>query len=492
MSRPIQKLLIANRGEIAVRVIRTARRLGIATALVCHDLDRESPAAALADEVVLIEGRTGVAAYLDGAQILAAAQQIGADAIHPGYGFLSENAPFAKAVADAGLIFVGPTAAMIDLMGDKVRARAFAQKHGVPVAPSAIEDDDPAQFVAKARALGAPLLVKPSAGGGGKGMRIVRDMAMLEDEIAQARSEGARYFGDGRLYVERFVEEPRHIEVQVFGDGEGNVVHLGERECSAQRRFQKIIEETPSPVLSPAMREKICQAAVDLAKAANYANAGTVEFIYGRDEFYFLEMNTRLQVEHPVTEEVTGLDLVEWQLRIASGEGLPLRQDAIRPCGHAIELRIYAESPPRGFLPTTGSLLVFDPPEGDGIRIDSGFRQGQRVTSAFDPMLAKLIITAPDRAAAINKAHDALREFVILGCETNLEFLDALVTSAAFRAGEVHTGFIDAHPELAQAPALDDEALSRVLGAAAMALPALREEAEEIPALHAMMGGWRN
>lgn len=492
MSRPIRKLLIANRGEIAVRVIRTAQRLNIATALVCHDLDRESPGAALADEVVLIEGRTGVAAYLDGTQILAAAQRIGADAIHPGYGFLSENASFAKAVAAAGLIFVGPTAAMIDLMGDKVRARAFAQRHGIPVAPSAIEDDDPANFVAKARALGAPLLVKPSAGGGGKGMRIVRDMTLLDDEIAQARSEGARYFGDGRLYVERFIEEPRHIEVQVFGDGKGNVVHLGERECSAQRRFQKIIEETPSPVLSPAIRSKICQAAVDLAKAANYANAGTVEFIYGRDEFYFLEMNTRLQVEHPVTEEVTGLDLVEWQLRIAAGETLPLTQDEIRTRGHAIELRIYAESPPRGFLPTTGPLLVFDAPEGEGVRVDTGFRQGQRVTSAFDPMLAKLIIAAPDRSAAIEKAHAALREFVILGCETNLEFLDRLVTSEAFRSGHVHTGFIDAHPELAQAPALEGEPLTIVLAAAAMALPALREEAEDIPALHAMMGGWRN
>jgi acetyl/propionyl-CoA carboxylase alpha subunit len=492
MSQTIRKLLIANRGEIAVRIIRTAQRLGIATVLVCHELDLGSPAAAMADEVVLIEGRSGVAAYLDGAQILAAAQKIGADAIHPGYGFLSENAAFARAVAGAGLIFVGPTADMIDLMGDKVRARAFAEKHGVPVAPSAIEDHDPANFVAKARALGAPLLVKPSAGGGGKGMRIVRDMAKLDEEIVQARSEGARYFGDGRLYVERFVEEPRHIEVQVFGDGKGNVIHLGERECSAQRRFQKIVEETPSPVLTPALRARICQAAVDLARAANYANAGTVEFIYGRDQFYFLEMNTRLQVEHPVTEEVTGLDLVEWQLRIASGEGLPLQQADIRTQGHAIELRIYAESPQRGFLPTTGPLLVFDPPEGEGVRVDSGFAQGQRVTSAFDPMLAKLIVSASSRSDAIDKACEALREFVILGCETNVEFLGALANSPAFRAGDVHTGFIDAHPELAQPPVLEGEALMSVLAAASMALPSLREEAEEIPAMHAMMGGWRN
>lgn len=492
MSQTIRKLLIANRGEIAVRIIRTAQRLGIATVLVCHELDLGSPAAAMADEVVLIEGRSGVAAYLDGAQILAAAQKIGADAIHPGYGFLSENAAFARAVAGAGLIFVGPTADMIDLMGDKVRARAFAEKHGVPVAPSAIEDHDPANFVAKARALGAPLLVKPSAGGGGKGMRIVRDMAKLDEEIVQARSEGARYFGDGRLYVERFVEEPRHIEVQVFGDGKGNVIHLGERECSAQRRFQKIVEETPSPVLTPALRARICQAAVDLARAANYANAGTVEFIYGRDQFYFLEMNTRLQVEHPVTEEVTGLDLVEWQLRIASGEGLPLQQADIRTQGHAIELRIYAESPQRGFLPTTGPLLVFDPPEGEGVRVDSGFAQGQRVTSAFDPMLAKLIVSASSRSDAIDKACEALREFVILGCETNVEFLGALANSPAFRAGDVHTGFIDAHPELAQPPVLEGEALLSVLAAASMALPSLREEAEEIPAMHAMMGGWRN
>ena len=492
MSLRIQKLLIANRGEIAVRIIRTAKRLGIATVLVCHEFDLDGPGATSADEIVVIEGRTGVAAYLDGPQIIAAALKTGADAIHPGYGFLSENAGFAQAVAEAGLIFVGPTAQQIDLMGDKVRARAFAAKHGVPVAPSVIEDDDPQNFVTKARALGAPLLVKPSAGGGGKGMRIVRDMATLDDEIAQARSEGARYFGDGRLYVERFIEEPRHIEVQVFGDGKGNVVHLGERECSAQRRFQKIIEETPSPVLTAETRAHICKAAVDLAKAANYANAGTVEFIYGRDEFYFLEMNTRLQVEHPVTEEVTGLDLVEWQLRIASGEGLPKQQSEITACGHSIELRVYAEAPSRGFLPTTGPLLVFDAPEADGVRIDTGYAQGQRVTSAFDPMLAKLIVAAPNRAAAIEKAHLALRDFVILGCETNLEFLDALVTSRAFRAGEVHTGFIDSHPELAESPAPEGETLINILAAASMALPALREEAEEIPALHAMMGGWRN
>ncbi len=489
---PFDTLLIANRGEIALRIIRTARRMGLKTVVVAHESDRGAPALSAADEVVWIEGRTGVAAYLDGAQIIDAARRSGAGAIHPGYGFLSENAGFARAVAAAGLAFVGPTPEAIDLMGDKVRARAFVAERGFPVAPSAIEDDDPATFLERARALGAPLLVKPSAGGGGKGMRIVRDMGLLEQEILQARSEGERYFGDGRLYVERFVEQPRHIEVQVMGDAHGTVVHLGERECSVQRRFQKIVEETPSPALTADERQRICETAAGIARAAGYRNAGTVEFIYGRGAFYFLEMNTRLQVEHPVTEMVTGIDLVEMQIRVAAGQALGFSQSDIRAEGHSIELRIYAESAARGFTPTTGPVLALRLPAGEGVRVDAGIAEGQRVTTAFDPMLAKLIVHADDRATAIGRARKALADFVLLGCETNIAFLDRLIADPAFAAGEVHTGWLDANPALAAEPGPDPQVRQRLAAVAALATRAVRDEADAIPALHAAIGGWRN
>src|ERR1700732_4274477 len=319
MTRPIRTVLVANRGEIAMRVLRTVKAMGLKGAVVYHAADRDAPAVAEADMAIPISGSTPVGAYLDADEILRAAMEANADAIHPGYGFLSENAAFARRVADAGLVFIGPAPEAIDLMGDKVRARGFVERRGFPVAPSAIEDDDPPSFTARAAEVGFPLLIKPSAGGGGKGMRIVREAGALDDEITRARSEGQRYFGDGRLYVERYLERPRHIEVQLLGDGHGNVVHLWERECSVPRRFQKIIEECPSPGLTPEERGRICEAAAGIARAARYHNAGTVEFIYGAGKFYFLEMNTRLQVEHPVTEAVTGLDLVAEQFRIASG-----------------------------------------------------------------------------------------------------------------------------------------------------------------------------
>ncbi len=489
---PFDTLLIANRGEIALRIIRTAKRLGLKTAVVAHAADEGSPAVAAADRVVAITGKTGVAAYLDGAQIIAAARQVGAGAIHPGYGFLSENAGFARDVAAAGIAFVGPTAEAIELMGDKIRARAFVAERGFPVAPSAIEDDDPVTFLARATALGAPLLVKPSAGGGGKGMRIVRDIALLPQEIAQARREGERYFGDGRLYVERFVEQPRHIEVQVMGDAEGNVVHLFERECSTQRRFQKIVEETPSSALTAELRARICTAAAGIAQAARYRNAGTVEFIYGNGEFFFLEMNTRLQVEHPVTEMVTGIDLVEAQLRVAAGEPLPFTQAAIASRGHAIELRIYAESAARGFTPTTGTVLALRPPGGDGVRVDLGIAEKQRITTAFDPMLAKLIVHGADRPAAIARARRALADFALLGCETNIAFLDRLLAHPDFAAGAVHTGWLDAHPEIGAEPDINPEIRKRLAAIAALATQAVREEADAVPALHAAIGAWRN
>ncbi|HKY90134.1 MAG TPA: biotin carboxylase N-terminal domain-containing protein [Nevskiaceae bacterium] len=490
---PFDTVLVANRGEIAVRVLRTVKKLGLKGAVVYHAADRGAPAVAMADRAIEITGATPVAAYLDGAQILAAAKACGAGAIHPGYGFLSENAGFARAVEAAGIVFVGPKPEQIELMGDKVRARNFVEKAGFPVAPSAIEDDDPKTFNERARKVGTPLLIKPSAGGGGKGMRIVRDLSVLDAEIERARSEGQRYFGDGRLYVERYIENPRHIEVQVLGDSHGQVVHVFERECSVQRRFQKIVEETPSPALSPALRTKICETAAGIARSAGYRNAGTVEFIFGQSgEFYFLEMNTRLQVEHPVTEEITGKDLVHEQLRVAAGEKLGYEQKDVTAGGHSIELRIYAEDPARGYAPTTGPVLVLHPPSGEGVRWDSGVVEGGEVTAAFDPMIAKLIVRGADRAEAIARADRALAETVLLGCQTNTAFLRRLIRHPAFEAGEVHTGFLDANPQIAADPAMAEGTLHALLAAASLVTRPMRDVADSVPDMHAAMGDWKN
>jgi acetyl-CoA/propionyl-CoA carboxylase, biotin carboxylase, biotin carboxyl carrier protein len=490
---PFRSVLVANRGEIALRILRTVKALGLEGIVVHHAADRGSPAVCFADRAIEITGATPVAAYLDAAQIIRAARDAGAGAIHPGYGFLSENSSFARQVEGAGIRFVGPTPEQIELMGDKVRARAFVAKEGFPVAPSAIEDDDPASFEARALKVGFPLLIKPAAGGGGKGMRIVREPSKLKAEIERARSEGQRYFGDGRLYVERYVENPRHIEVQVLGDAHGNVVHLHERECSVQRRFQKIVEETPSPALDAATRARICETAAGIARKAGYRNAGTVEFIFGADKtFYFLEMNTRLQVEHPVTEQTTGLDLVHEQLKVAAGRKLAFAQADIKPHGHAIEFRIYAEDPGRGYTPTTGPVLKLRYPGGKGVRIDSGIIEGGEVTAAFDPMLAKLIVTGADRAEAIGRADEALRDFVLLGCKTNTGFLRRLLSHPAFINGEIHTGFLDAHPEIAAEPALPAATLEKLLGIAALHTRSMRDVADAVPDLHAAIGAWRN
>ena len=490
---PFNTVLVANRGEIAVRILRTVKSLGLKGAIVYHAADRGSPAVKMADHAVEITGATPVAAYLDAAQILAAAKSCGAGAIHPGYGFLSENAKFARAVEAAGLVFVGPKPEQIELMGDKVRARAFVAKSGFPVAPSAIEDDDPKTFEQRALKVPFPILIKPAAGGGGKGMRIVREPGALRAEIERARSEGQRYFGDGRLYVERYVENPRHIEVQVLGDAHGNVVHLYERECSVQRRFQKIVEETPSPALTPEIRKNICETAAGIARSAGYRNAGTVEFIFGQGgEFYFLEMNTRLQVEHPVTEQTTGLDLVHEQLKVAAGEKLPFAQADVAPKGHSIEFRIYAEDAGRGYTPTTGPILKLVTPTGKGVRVDSGIVEGGEVTAAFDPMLAKLIVTGRDRTEAITRADEALRDFVLLGCKTNTGFLRRLLSHPAFLNGEIHTGFLDAHPEIAAEPRLAEAKLQALLATAALNTRSMREVADTVPDLHAAIGGWRN
>jgi acetyl-CoA/propionyl-CoA carboxylase, biotin carboxylase, biotin carboxyl carrier protein len=489
---PFRRVLIANRGEIALRILRTVQALGLEAVVVHHAADAATPAVLAANQALEITGPTPVAAYLDGAQIVAAARASGAGALHPGYGFLSENAHFARQVEEAGVVFVGPSADAIELMGDKVRARNFVAARGFPVAPSAIEDDDPRTFLERAKAVGFPLLIKPAAGGGGKGMRIVRDAAMLADEIARARSEGARYFGDGRLYVERYIERPRHIEVQVLGDAHCNVVHLFERECSVQRRFQKIVEEAPSPALDDAERKRICEIAAGIARAAGYRNAGTIEFIYGQGEFFFLEMNTRLQVEHPVTEMVIGLDLVAEQLRVAAGERLRFAQSSLQIDGHAIEYRIYAESPARGYVPTTGRIIKMSLPEGPGVRVDCGVSQGQTVTAAFDPMLAKLIVHGRDRNEARTRAFNALGEVAVLGCETNTSFLRRLTAEPDFAAAKLHTGFLDEHPELAADPALSAGLLLKLIAAAALSTRATRDAADAVPEMFSAMGAWRN
>lgn len=495
-SWPFDTVLVANRGEIAARILRSVKALGLKGVIVYHRADRNTPAIALADEAIEITGDTPVAAYLDAQQILAAAKTTGAGAIHPGYGFLSENASFCQAVSDAGIAFVGPTPEQIDLMGDKVRARAFVEEHGFPVAPSAIEDDDPTTFLERAKALPLPLLIKPAAGGGGKGMRVVREPDQLEGEIERARSEGQRYFGDGRLYVEKFIENPRHIEVQVLGDAHGNVVHLFERECSVQRRFQKIVEETPSPALDDKLRAEICETAAGIARSAGYRNAGTVEFIFGSDggeaEFYFLETNTRLQVEHPVTEEITGKDLVAEQLRIAAGEQLGYAQSDIGSSGHAIEFRIYAEDAAAGFTPTTGPILRWKVPTGEGVRMDAGINEGAAVTAAFDPMLAKLIIRGKDRDEARARADAALRDLVLLGCKTNTAFLRRLLNHPAFIAGDIHTGFLDANPDIAAEPELAEEQVHKLLAAAALSNRPMRDVTDLTPDLHAAIGEWQN
>ena len=490
---PFRRVLIANRGEIALRIVRTVQALGLEAVTVYHAADASTPAVAAADQAIEIAGATPVAAYLDGGQIIAAARASSAGAIHPGYGFLSENARFARQVAEAGIVFVGPTADAIELMGDKVRARAFVAEGGFPVAPSAIEDDDPKTFSERARAVGFPLLIKPAAGGGGKGMRIVREAAVLDEEIVRARSEGTRYFGDGRLYVERYVERPRHIEVQVLGDAQGNVVHLFDRECSIQRRFQKIVEEAPSPALDESERRRICDIAVGIARAAGYRNAGTIEFIYGRGEFYFLEMNTRLQVEHPVTEMITGIDLVAEQLHVAAGDPLRFTQAELAIHGHAIEYRIYAESPARGFVPTTGRIVEMALPEtGPDVRVDTGISKGQVVTAAFDPMLAKLVVHGNDRAAACARGYDALAALAVLGCETNTAFLHRLTAEPDFAAGALHTGFLDEHPALAADPPVSAELANKLIAAASLSLRPVRDAADAVPELFSAMGAWRN
>ncbi len=442
----IGRLLIANRGEIACRVIRTCRRLGIHAIAVFSEADRDALHVRLADEAHAIGAASARESYLNAGAVIAAAKAARADAIHPGYGFLSENAAFAEACAAAGIMFVGPPPAAIRSMGLKHEAKALVSAAGVPVVPGYMgEDQSPARLAAEAARVGFPLLVKAVAGGGGKGMRVVREQAELDEAIRGARGEAESAFGDGRLMLERFLERPRHVEVQVFGDTHGNCVHLFERECSVQRRYQKIIEESPSPFIDAPTRAAMTDAAVRAARAVGYVNAGTIEFIVDADgDFYFMEMNTRLQVEHPVTETVTGLDLVEWQLRVASGEPLPLAQSAIRARGHAIEARIYSEDPRRGFLPSVGRVRRFaHPPQDDAWRVDAGIADGDVISVHYDPMIAKVIASGADREAALATLRNRLDRTAVFGVANNLPLLRAIAAHPAFAAGDVDTGFVD-------------------------------------------------
>ncbi|MET9646920.1 acetyl/propionyl/methylcrotonyl-CoA carboxylase subunit alpha [Streptomyces syringium] len=483
-------VLVANRGEIAVRVIRTLRALGIRSVAVFSDADADARHVREADTAVRIGPAAAAESYLSVPRLLAAAARSGAQAVHPGYGFLAENAAFARACTDAGLVFIGPPAGAIQLMGDKIRAKETVRAAGVPVVPgssgSGLTD---AELAASAREIGMPVLLKPSAGGGGKGMRLVRDEALLGEEIAAARREARGSFGDDTLLVERWVDRPRHIEIQVLADGHGNVIHLGERECSLQRRHQKIIEEAPSPLLDEATRAAMGEAAVQAARSCGYTGAGTVEFIVPGDDpssYYFMEMNTRLQVEHPVTELITGLDLVEWQVRVAAGERLGRTQAEVTLTGHAVEARICAETArPTAddrvdFLPSAGTVLALGEPTGEGVRVDSGLAEGTEVGTSYDPMLAKVIAYGPDRPTALRRLRAALAATTVLGVDTNAGFLRRLLAHPSVVSGALDTGLVDRDA----ATLVPREVPEEVYAAAAL----LRQAALEPSALGA--GAW--
>ena len=476
-----EKILIANRGEIACRVIRTCRRLGIATVAVYSDADAGAQHVRQADEAIHIGGPRPADSYLRADAILEAARASGAQAIHPGYGFLSENADFAEAVERAGLVFIGPRAASIRKMGSKAGAKLLMQQHGVPVVPGYTgEEQDAAVLAREAGRVGYPLMIKAAHGGGGKGMRIVREPGEFAAALASCQREAKGAFGRDRMMLERYVEQPRHIEFQVFADAHGSTIHLNERECSAQRRYQKVIEETPSPFLTPERREAMGAAAVAAARAIDYTNAGTVEFIVAPDgAFFFMEINTRLQVEHPVTEMTLGEDLVEWQLRVASGERLPRAQDEIRARGHAIEVRLYAEDPEQGFLPGSGTLerLVLPEPSPH-VRIDAGVVEGDVVTIHYDPMIAKLIVHDADRPRALARLRDALAACAIEGPKSNVEFLERLVRHPVFVEGRIDTSYLDRHLDEVLPP--QPEPPSPEVLAAACAAALLRDEVDAI------------
>ncbi len=489
--RRFDTLLIANRGEIAVRVIRTARAMGLRTVAVYSEADRDALHVELADDAVWLGPARAADSYLSIPRIIAAAKATGAEAIHPGYGFLSESAAFAQACFEAGIVFVGPTAAMMTAMGSKSGSKQLMEKAGVPLVPGyhgAAQDD--ATLQSAADKIGYPVLVKASAGGGGRGMRIVRKAGELADAIVSAKREAKAAFGDDHMLIEKYVDSPRHIEVQVIGDSHGNLVSLFERECTLQRRHQKVVEEAPSPTLDATQRETICAAARKAAGAVNYVGAGTVEFVSDGKDVFFIEMNTRLQVEHPVTELIAGVDLVEWQLRVAFGEKLPLKQNEIALNGHAAEVRVYAENPDKNFMPSVGRITTWrTPPEGDGLRIDTGYRKGSAVTPYYDAMLAKVIAWGTTRDAALARLTRGLNETDVRGVVTNIPFLTALVTHEAVRANAIDTGFIERELSHLTPPAATPGHVE--LAAAVAAIIAAEQKAQGASAQSPWLtGGW--
>ena len=491
--RPITKVLVANRGEIALRVIRTAREMGLATVAVHSEADAHAPFVHAADEAVCVGPAPSNESYLVIERIVQAALDTGANAIHPGYGFLSENAAFAEAVEAAGIRFIGPQPHAIQVMGSKLAAKDAVAKRNIPMVPGTEGAvSDPAEAKREAKRIGFPLLIKASAGGGGKGMRAVHDPALLEEELQRAISEAERSFGDGAVFIERLVQQPRHIEIQVLCDTHGNAVHLFERECSIQRRHQKVVEEAPSALLDDALREAMGQCAIEVARSCDYVGAGTVEFLVDASrEFFFLEMNTRLQVEHPVTELITGVDLVQEQIRIAEGHPLSFSQEDLSIQGHALELRVYAEDVPGGFLPSTGTLTRYAPPSGPGIRVDDGVAEGGDVSMHYDPMLAKLCTHGPTREAAIERMLRAIEDYEVHGVDTTLDFGHFAVNHEAFRSGQFDTGFVDEHfsPEklMRPWPCDDDTAAELILGAVARVKESEKPRFEET----SIVGAWR-
>ena len=491
--KKIQKLLVANRGEIALRVMRSAKEMGIKTVAVYSEADRLSLHVRFADEAVCIGPPASSQSYLRMDKIIEVAKTTNSDAIHPGYGFLSENEDFAREVRKAGLIFIGPSPESIELMGSKLGAKAAVAKCNVPRVPGTAE---PISDIAKAKKvaleIGYPILIKASAGGGGKGMRIVEDEALFDEQMERAVSEAISSFGDGSVFIEKYVAKPRHIEFQILGDQHGSVVHLFERECSVQRRHQKVVEEAPSSILTPELRQQMGEAAVNAAKAANYFNAGTIEFILDdKMNFYFLEMNTRLQVEHPVTEQITGLDLVKLQIKIAEGEPLPFKQEDLTIKGHAIEVRVYAEDPANNFLPDIGTLVTYKRPQGHGIRVDDGFEEGMAIPFYYDPMIAKMICTAHTRQEAVDKMIRAIDEYEITGVETTLGFCKFVMQHEAFRSGNFDTKFVENYfrPEVLNPPPDDREELLAVLLATIVFSPAKKQE--EMSAENQTESKWR-
>ncbi|MGH8934533.1 MAG: biotin carboxylase N-terminal domain-containing protein [Egibacteraceae bacterium] len=485
-------VLVAGRGEIALRIIRTLRHLGISPVAVYSDADAGAPHTRAADTAVRLGPAPALDSYLRSERVLEAAAETGAQAVHPGYGFLSESPAFARACARAGLAFIGPPAEAIEAMGDKIRAKRLMEAAGVPVLPGLHEPDmGDDELVAAAGGIGFPLLVKPAAGGGGKGMRLVRRRDELPEALASARREALAAFGDGALLLERFVDHARHIEIQLLADAYGATVHLGERECSLQRRHQKIVEEAPSPLVGPVLRERLGACAIAAARACGYCSAGTVEFVVERedpDRFFFLEMNTRLQVEHPVTEMVTGLDLVEWQVRIAAGQRLDLAQDDVRFDGHAVEARVYAEDPTLEFLPTGGRVVrLGEPPSGDGVRVDSSLGEGVEVGSHYDPMLAKVIAWGEDRQTALRRLDHALAGYTILGVATNIAFLRRLLADPEVRAGRLDTGLVEER----LGALVDTVVPADVLGAAGLAHLLRLEPTIAVHRAFDLPGGWR-